>query len=71
MWMKAIQGLLAAAPDIIAFAGKVKQWIADMFTSGVITAEQQNELNDRVTEICRAALNDELPSHWKVEPDPQ
>lgn len=71
MWMNALPGLIAAAPDVIAFAGKVKQWISDMFTSNLITAEAQNQLNDRVTEICRAALNGEVPSSWQVEPDPE
>ena len=39
--------------------------------NGFITAEAQNQLNDRVTEICRAALNGEVPSSWQVEPDPE
>jgi hypothetical protein len=69
--MAAIQGLIAASPDIIAFAGKVKLWIRDMFSSGLITAAQQQELHDRVTTIVRDALNGDVPSHWQVEADPQ
>ena len=70
VWMGAIQGLIQAAPDIIAFAAKVKGWIADLFSAGIITAEQQNELHARVTAICAAALNNTLPPHWQVEADP-
>lgn len=70
-WMAAIQGLIAVAPDVIAFAAKVKGWIADMFSSGLITKETQDELNARVTEICRATLNGDVPIHWTVEDDPK
>lgn len=70
-WMTAIQGMLTLAPDVIALAAKVKQWITDLFTTGVITAEVQNALHARVTEICRATLNGETPEHWQVEPDPE
>lgn len=70
-WMTAIQGMLTVAPDVIALAAKVKQWITDLFTTGVITAEVQNELHARVNEICRATLNGEMPDHWQVEPDPE
>jgi hypothetical protein len=69
--MAAIQGLISAAPDIIAFASKVKLWINDMFSSGLITATEQAALHARVTEICAAALNGKVPSHWQVEADPK
>ena len=70
-WMTAVQGLIAIAPDVIAFAAKVRGWIAEMFSSGLISAETQNALNNRVTEICRAVLNGEVPVHWTIEPDPE
>lgn len=70
-WMAAVQGMLAMAPDVIALAAKVKGWINDLFTTGVITAETQNALHARVTELCRAALNGEVPAHWQVEADPE
>ena len=70
-WMAAIQGLIVIAPDVIEFAAKVKRWITDMFSSGLITAGQQHTLNERVTDICRAALNGQVPEAWRVEPDPE
>lgn len=70
-WMTAIQGMMALAPDVILFAAKVKGWINDLFTSGLISAEVQDALHARVSEICRAALAGETPKHWQVEPDPE
>lgn len=70
-WMTAVQGLMTLAPDVILFAAKVKGWIADLFQSGLITAETQNALHARVTELCRATLNGETPAHWLVEADPE
>lgn len=69
-WMTAVQSLMAVAPDVIEFAGKAKQWIRDMFTTGMISAEVQDELSARVTAICVAALNKETPAHWQIEADP-
>lgn len=69
-WMSAVQGLILIAPDVIRFSAKVKDWIADLFSAGVISVEQQNELYARVNEICRATLSGQLPDHWKVDPDP-
>jgi hypothetical protein len=68
--MAAIQSLIASAPDIIAFAAKVKGWINDMFTAGLINSEQQQALNDRVTAIVKDALNGVVPAHWQIDPDP-
>lgn len=70
-WMAAVQGLMNVAPDVIAFAGKAKQWVDDLFSQKMISAEQQNALHARVTEICRAALLGQEPSHWQVEADPE
>ena len=69
-WMSAIQGLIAVAPDVISFGSKVKQWIADMFSQGLLTADQQNVLHKRVDDICGAVLTGQLPPHWTVEADP-
>ena len=69
--MAAVQGLIAVAPDVIAFGAKVKVWITDMFSSGIITVEEQKQLNDRVTDICRAYLIGQIPEAWQVDPDPE
>jgi hypothetical protein len=69
--MAAIQGGIAIAPDVIKLAGAAKDFIAGLFSSGVITASEQNEMNARVTELCVARLKGELPDHWKVEADPK
>lgn len=70
-WMSAVQGLIAIAPDVILFSAKVKGWIADMFSQGVIDADTQNALNARVNNICAALLSGRLPEHWQVESDPE
>jgi hypothetical protein len=70
-WMAVVQGLMAVAPDVIAFGGKVKQWVDDLFSQRLISAAQQDALHARVTEICRAALLNQTPSHWQVEADPE
>lgn len=70
-WMLAVQQLIATAPDVIAFAAKVKTWITDLFSSGVITVEEQAALMARVNDICAAILTGAQPEHWKVEPDPE
>lgn len=69
-WMNAVQGLLLIAPNIEQFAGQVRQWIQDMFTAGLITAETQNLLMARVDEICAAILAGQELDSWKVDPDP-
>jgi hypothetical protein len=68
--ISALQGLIASAPDIIAFAAKVKLWINDMFSAGLINSEQQQVLHDRVTAIVKDALNGVVPAHWQIDPDP-
>lgn len=70
-WMAAIQSLMNVAPDVIAFSAKVKNWIDDMFSAGLIPAETQNALHARVTDICRNVLNGTVPAHWQVEADPE
>lgn len=70
-WMAAVQGLMNIAPDVFAFAGKAKQWVNDLYTQGIISAAQQDALNERVTAICEAVMKNEEPSHWQVEADPE
>lgn len=69
-WMNAVQGLLLIAPNVEKFATQVRQWIADMFAAGLITAETQDILMARVDEICAATLAGQELDSWKVEPDP-
>lgn len=70
-WMSAVQSLMTIAPDVILFSAKVKQWISDMFSSNVITAEEQNALHSRVNQICADLLTGKVPDHWRVEADPE
>lgn len=70
-WMAAVQGLMAVAPDVILFAAKVKGWINDLFSTGVISADVQNALHQRVSAICAATLTKQIPPHWQVEADPE
>lgn len=68
--MSVIQGAFAIAPDIIGFATTARSFIAGLFTSGVITAAEQNEMAERVQALCIARLKGELPQHWRIDPDP-
>ena len=71
LWMTAIQGLIAIAPDVLTFAAKVKAWVKDLFDQGIITEETQNALRERVDTVCaHTLLGEELP-HWTVEADPE
>jgi len=69
-WMQAVQGLILISPDVILFSAKVKGWIKDMFDQGLMPAETQNALNQRVNDICAKALSGDEPDHWLVEKDP-
>lgn len=70
-WMAAIQSMMLLAPDVIRFAAQAKQWVDDLFGLGLISAEAQNALHARVTAMCRATLNGDVPDHWKIEADPE
>ena len=69
--MSAIQGAIAIAPDVIEAAAAARQFIAALFSAKVLTADEQNTLFGRITELCAARIRGELPPHWKVEPDPK
>lgn len=65
-----VQSGIALAPDIIRYAADVKNFIAAMFANSVISAQDQNALDARITELCVARLRGDVPPHWRVESDP-
>ena len=70
-----IQGILAvlsAAPQAIALVAQAKQWFAELFKAGLITADAQNLLNAHVdaTLVMFRAIGT-IPPEFTVQPDPK
>lgn len=71
MILQGLQAAIAAAPQIRSLVENGQALFASLFEAGLITKEQQDKLDARAEEICRAALAGEEPPHWLVEPDPE
>lgn len=69
--LNGLTAALTAAPAVTALVEKAKEFFTAMTSEGLITKEQQDALHARVDSIVDAALNNQLPPHWLVEPDPQ
>lgn len=68
--IQAIQAGLAAAPQAIEIIEKGKAMISALFTSGVITKEEQDIIDKQVDAIQALVDSGNIPAHWGVEPDP-
>jgi len=68
--IQSIELVLAAAPKVAALAVDAKNWIAALFSHGVITKEQQDDIHAHVDAICAAALAGTPPPQWTAEADP-
>ena len=62
--------LTAAGPVVVGFADACKKLWAMMFAGGLITIEQQAELNAWAEAEEAKALAGQVPDALKVEPDP-
>jgi hypothetical protein len=65
-----IQAAIAAAPQVKELAISAKNFIAGMFTAGLITKEVQDQAHAHVDAVCAAALAGQVPPAWTVEADP-
>lgn len=65
------QAAIAAAPKVAALVVKAKEYIEALFTAGLISKEQQDQLHAHMDAAQAAALSGNTPPHWTVEPDPQ
>jgi hypothetical protein len=65
-----IQAGIKLAPDVIEFYAKAKRFIDSLFARGAIDAETQAKVRDFVDACQTAALSNQPPPHWTVEPDP-
>lgn len=66
-----IQAAIKWAPTAIEVVKRAKETIDMLFTSKMITAEQQDRLHAHVDAICEAVESGETPPEFTVEPDPQ
>lgn len=69
--VQAIIAAISAAPQIEELVVKTKEWVTALFTSKVITAEQQAALHQHVDSVAAMAKAGMWPSHWTIEPDPK
>lgn len=69
--IKYVQLAIAAAPDIEKAVVDAKNFITQLFQAKLITADQQNAIHSHIDAIALLfKAGQELPEHWRVEPDP-
>lgn len=61
---------IAKSPEIAAIAAAGKAYIAQLFTSGLITQVEQDATFAYVDGVAKAAAAGIRPDHWQVQPDP-
>lgn len=64
-----ITAALNAAPAVTQLVEQTKGYISALFTAGVITAEQQNQLHAHCDAHMHATLRGEKPPELVVDPD--
>lgn len=69
--LNGLTAALTAAPQVEELIIKAKDFFTSMFNADLISAEQQDALHTRVDQITDAALKNQLPPAWSVEPDPE
>lgn len=67
----AINLSLQAAKDLQPVVAGIYQWIDGLFSGGVITKEQQDQLKSYVDNVLLAFQSGQQPAWWKVEADPE
>ncbi len=65
-----IQLALAAAPKGIEIAKELKDFIASLFTKGIITKAEQDVLHAYVDSCAALVAAGIVPKPWRVDPDP-
>lgn len=66
-----IQSAILKAPDAIAAGMKLIAVVRALFDAGLISATEQNKLNNYVSDLCRSALSGTRPPELVVDPDPE
>lgn len=66
-----IELAIKAAPEIKSIAESAKTLISDLFSHGLITVDQQNQLHAHMDAIMTATLAGTLPPSWQVQADPK
>lgn len=69
--LNGLTAALTAAPQITELVVKAKDFFASLAGNGLITAEQQDQVDARIDQIVEAAKQGRLPASWDVEPDPE
>jgi len=64
------EAVITAAPDIEKAVGAVKDFITNLVSAGVITADQQTALHAHVDSVAAAVASGQTPPEFTVEPDP-
>lgn len=68
--VSAIQLIIKAAPSVISAAAAIKDFITNLFGSGVIDKATQDALHAHVDAVATAMLTGRELPQWTVEPDP-
>ena len=68
---QAIQALIGLAPGIADVVNSAKSMIASLFSSGAITAADQDALFNWVDAVQTAVESNQIPPEFTVEPDPK
>lgn len=68
--IQGITALLSAAPQIGDLVIKTKDLITSLFTSKMITKEQQDAIHAHIDAINAMRLAGIVQPQWQVEPDP-
>jgi len=69
--LQGIQAALAAAPDAAKIVAEAKALFGAMFSSKLITAAEQNKLNDELDKRAASVLAGQTPPAWVARPDPK
>lgn len=71
MILGGIQAAIQEFPQIMTIVQRGKDFFSGLVDDGVITIEQQKQLNDRLDHLSESAQNGEIPRGWTVDPDPE
>lgn len=68
--LQGIEAAIAAAPKVIEIAAKAKEFIASLFSAGIISKEIQDAMHLNVDAKVALAQAGVIDAAWKVDPDP-
>lgn len=68
--IQAAQALLTEFPQIEGLAADIQRFFAGLFSKGVISVDQQNQVKEHVDAVLAAIESGNIPPEFTVEPDP-